>query len=373
MDMQRALWAAVLLLMLVAPVCARAANEPAILRTDAFVAMRYDAQTALVFFSNGSLPANSGAPAGAWPQDASKWVGAHTRLQLVRSGTEKEWAKRWPGGADFAPHMGAEFTLALGGPVITHGRLSSIGYLPLCDTTWLVGLVSVDAADRGAYDGLHAEGFVAYVTPAEAVPVLNSNSGGRAIGPVLLSSDADAFDATARTKIEGQLTGRVTGDYANYLAAREAAYEKGKPTALVHVEGEPEMIAGHARMSYSAQKMMVAPAMSRYYVRAVWRSGDSAKGRELYTISAWFTPDWEMESVTDSEVPLDAAAEDNARVLSILPLDALPMLDQHDEEAARYSVLLMEERGPEGALYSLKRWTEGGLLPTGIYFANRCK
>jgi len=375
MNMQRALrFTALLMLMMVATVCARAENEPAILRTDAFVAARYDARTAVVFFSSQSLGANPGAPAGL-PQGATRWIGGH-RLQIVRNGAEKEWAKRWPGGADSAPQMGAEFVLALGGSAWVHGRLSTLGYLPLCDTTWLVGLVSVDASDREAFGQLDAEGFVAYTAPTAARALPDGSAVGL-IGPVIVFSDTDAMGdsdkearGAARAKIEAALKSRVTADYANYLSQRQMTYEKEKPTALVHVQGDAEMIAGRAKLSYTAQKVMVGPGTPRYYVRAVWRS---TSGEALYTISAWFTPEWEMESVTDSEAPLGTSTEDNDRILNIFPLAALPMLEQHADEDAQYSVLLMEERGPEGALYSLKRWTEGGLLPTGVYFANRCK
>ena len=352
--------------------CARAASAPAILRTDAFVAMRYDASTALVFFNSAALPANPGLPAGAWPQDASKWLGPHARLQLVRTGGEKQWINRWPGGADFAPHMGAEFVLALGGGAQARGMLSSIGYLPLCDTTWLVGLVRVDASQRALYGSAGAEGFVAYAATAAAT---SGAQAGATIGPVLRSGDADAFDASARAKIETALQGRVTGDYANYLKQRESIYEGGQSSTLAHVRGDDAMIAGHAQLSYTAQKVTVGPATPRYYVRALWKASDSSKdgGEAVYTISAWFTTDWELESVSESDAPLGGATDENGRIVNLFPLAALPMLDQGDDTSDHNNILLMEERGPEGVQYSLERWTPGGLLPTGIYFADHCK
>jgi len=348
------------------------ASDPAILRMDAFVATRYDASTALVFFSSAAVPADPGVPAGVWPPGAAKWLGAHARLRLVRDGSEKQWIARWPGGATFAPHRDAEFVLVLGGSASVHGRLSTLGYIPLCDTTWMVGMVSVDADDRELYNSSAAEGFAAYVAPANGVPIAApAKAAARAslIGPVILSSDADALGA-ARAKIEAALQARATVDYANYLSERETTYEKAQPTSLVQVKGNGQMIAGRAHLSYTAQKVSVGPKTGRYFVHAVWKS---SSGEPVYRISAWFTLEGEMESVTSSEVPLGAAMVDNDRILNIFPLETLPMFDQGDDAAEHGSVLLMEERGPDGALYSLKRWTEGGLLPTGAYFANRCK
>jgi len=93
----------------------------------------------------------------------------------------------------------------------------------------------------------------------------------------------------------------------------------------------------------------------------------------VYTISAWFTTDWELESVSESDAPLGGATDENGRIVNLFPLAALPMLDQGDDTSDHNNILLMEERGPEGVQYSLERWTPGGLLPTGIYFADHCK
>jgi hypothetical protein len=148
---------------------ASAASTPAILRMDAFVAAQYDANTALVFFNSAVMPPNLGTPAGAWPQagpqSVSRWVNPQVPLRLVRSGEEAQWRHYWPGGEAYAPKVGGAYALALGASSV-HGMLSSIGYLPVCETTWLVGLVTVDAVDRTRYASDAAVGMVAYQATA---------------------------------------------------------------------------------------------------------------------------------------------------------------------------------------------------------------
>jgi len=130
------------------------------------VAAQYDADTALVFFSTVVMPPNLGAPAGAWPpmsqQAAAQWAGAQTHLRLTDTGGETQWRRYWPGGEGYAPKLGGAYVLALGGNRIVHGRLSSAGYLTVCEQTWLVGLISVDEVDRSRYAGSTAEGMAAY-------------------------------------------------------------------------------------------------------------------------------------------------------------------------------------------------------------------
>ncbi len=132
--------ACALLLLCAALVCAvpaSAASTPAILRMDAFVAAQYDANTALVFFNSVVMPANLGVPAGAWPQagpqSVSRWVDPRVPLRLVRSGEEAQWRHYWPGGEAYAPKVGGMYALALGSSSV-RGTLSSIGYLPVCET-----------------------------------------------------------------------------------------------------------------------------------------------------------------------------------------------------------------------------------------------
>jgi hypothetical protein len=146
---------------------ASAASTPAILRTDAFLATRYDANTALVFFNNTVMPAGLGTPAGVWPQGAPQWAGNQAHLRLVRSGEETQWKHYWPGNEEYAPKVGGMYVIALGASSV-RGVLSSVGYLPLCDTTWLVGLITVDAVDRSRYVSDMAEGMVAYLAVAGA-------------------------------------------------------------------------------------------------------------------------------------------------------------------------------------------------------------
>jgi hypothetical protein len=161
--------ARVLALVCVAAACmaqARAADAPAILRTDAFVAAQYDANTVLVFFNTVVMPPALGAPAGAWPpmsqQGAAAWAGAQTQLRLTDISGEMQWRQYWPGGEAYAPKLGGAYALALGGNRTVHGILSSVGYLAVCDSNWLVGLVSVDEADRSRYASAAAVGMVAY-------------------------------------------------------------------------------------------------------------------------------------------------------------------------------------------------------------------
>lgn len=108
------------------------------------------------------MPAGLGTPAGVWPQGAPQWTGAQTHLRLVRSGEEAQWKHYWPGNADYAPKVGGMYVITLGASSV-HGVLSNIGYLPVCDTAWLVGLITVDAADRSRYANGVAEGMVAYL------------------------------------------------------------------------------------------------------------------------------------------------------------------------------------------------------------------
>jgi hypothetical protein len=163
-----AAWA---VLVVAATPCACAASvavsSPAILRTDAFVAAEYDTNTALVFFSSSALVLPGlGAPAGAWPpmsrQAAAQWAGEQTHLRLAGSNGEAQWRHYWPGGEGYAPKLGGAYVLALGGNRSVRGTLSSIGYLTVCEQTWLVGLVSVDEVDRSRYAGSMEQGMTAY-------------------------------------------------------------------------------------------------------------------------------------------------------------------------------------------------------------------
>jgi len=176
--MQRVRQLAAVAVLAFAAACAHAASDPSILRTDVFIATQYDANTALVLFSsNAAVPANPGVPVAAWPLGTPPWLPG-ARLQLVRSGEESLWTERWPGGASSAPQRGQQFVLALGGNARVHGMLSTLGYLPLCDTTWLVGLVTVDAADRALYAGASAGGMAAYHATPEILRVLPAASAG---------------------------------------------------------------------------------------------------------------------------------------------------------------------------------------------------
>jgi hypothetical protein len=231
---------------------AQSASTPAILRTDAFIATPYDADTALVFFNTSVMPAGLGIPTGPWPQSATPWAGAQARLRLVNPGDEAQWRHYWLGGAEAAPHVGGVYVLALGRNEVVRGMLSGIGYLPVCDSTWLVGLVSVDAVDRTRYAGSVAEGMVAYLTPVGGLRVVRS-------------------------------------------------------------------------------------------------SGE------------------------DGAVPAAGSTFGKDRILNVFPLDVLPMLDQGDRDSGNQKILLTEERTVDSVIYSLKRWTPGGLVPAGVYFENRCR
>jgi len=231
---------------------AQTASSPAILRMDAFVAAPYGADTALVFFNTSAMPAGLGIPAGPWPQRASQWAGPQARLRLVNPGDEAQWRHYWPGGADSAPHMGSAYVLALGHNEMVRATLSSIGYLPVCDSTWLVGLLSVDAVDRTRYASSVAEAMVAYLAPAGGLQAVNSSS-------------------------------------------------------------------------------------------------------------------------EESAVPAVGSTSGKDRILNIFPLGVLPMLDQGDRDSSNQRILLTEEHTVDSVLYSLKRWTPGGLVPAGVYFENRCK
>jgi hypothetical protein len=230
----------------------QSASSPAILRTDAFIATPYDADSVLVFFNTSVMPAGLGIPAGPWPQRATPWAGPQARLRLVSPGGEAQWRHYWLGGADSAPHMGNAYVLALGHNEMVRGILNSIGYLPVCDSTWLVGLLNVDAADRTRYASSVTEALVAYLAPAGGLRALKS-------------------------------------------AAEESA------------------------------------------------------------------------------VPAAGSTYGKDRILNVFPLDVLPMLDQGDRDSGNPKILLTEERTVDSVVYSLKRWTPGGLVPAGIYFENRCR
>jgi len=165
--------------------------DPAIARADVFVAARYDADTALVFFHTASIAGSPGVPAGPWPQTgvAVAWV-TGTHLQLAPAGEEKQWASQWPGGPSFAPQIGEEFVLATGGSARVRGMLGSLGYLPDCNQqTWLVGLVRVDAVDRADYATANAEGMAAYpATPETVQRILQTHA---AVAPAATSTTAD--------------------------------------------------------------------------------------------------------------------------------------------------------------------------------------
>jgi hypothetical protein len=158
-----------------------AASSPAILRMDAFIAAPYDANTALVFFNTSVMPAGLGVPVGAWPQGASAWAGSQARLWLANSG-ETQWRHYWPGGESNAPKLGGQYALALGGNRVVRGTLSSIGYLPVCDAIWLVGLIRVDEVDRTRYANEAAEGMVTYLSNGAPNPDSGSGQDAPAIG-----------------------------------------------------------------------------------------------------------------------------------------------------------------------------------------------
>lgn len=152
-----------------AKLCAAAISNPPIARLDVFIGVRYDANTVLIFFNSTAMPGKPGVPARPWPSGAAAvWV-ANAPMQLAPSGEEQQWVNRWPGGADFAPRLGEGFVLALGGGTRVRGIVSNLGYLPVCNMTWLVGLVSVNAADRAMYASAATEGMAAYPATEETL------------------------------------------------------------------------------------------------------------------------------------------------------------------------------------------------------------
>jgi hypothetical protein len=241
--------------------CAYAGSAPAILRTDAFIATPYDANTAIVFFnSNALVPAGLGAPAGKLPEWVAVMTGWSAHLRLENSDGEMRWRHYWPGGEAYAPKLGGQYVLALGENNLARGMLSSLGYLTLCGDTWLVGLVTVEEADRGNYaEWNHPVGIVVYPEPEGGLPVLK---------PI---PDRDEFS----------------------------------PRHLRDTLGE---------------------------------------------------------KVLGSD-----------RIFSTFPLDALPMLEQGDEDAGNQWIVLTQQQNANSVIYSLKRVTPGALVPAGVYFEDGCK
>lgn len=146
-------------------------------------------------------------------QGAALWAGAQTHLRLTDSNGETQWRQYWPGGEAYAPKLGDAYTLALGGDTIVHGILSSVGYLAVCDDNWLVGLVTVDEADRSRYASSVTWGLVAYhatenVSPGDAqsstAPAVGSAVGGDrilnvfplSVLPMLDQGDGDSAQQT---------------------------------------------------------------------------------------------------------------------------------------------------------------------------------
>ena len=346
--------------------------EPAILRMDAFVAARYDANRALVFFASQPVVAGAGIPADAWPREACTWAGKQAQLRLAQGDAAAQWEHSWPGGADFAPSIGAPFTLALGGSTQIHGTLSDIGYLPLCNTTWVIGLVSVVAADRELYRSTGTEGFIAYAAGAASVEQEPGSRTAMATAGAVLRGET--MDAVARAKIEAALKARAQTNYSDYMEQREAIFAGDRPSPRAKSAADETMLAGAATMSYTVQAVTMATEQPRYYVRAVWRG---SRGEGLYRMDAWFSSAWELETVPEAMALHGTGdAMESVRVLNVYSQGALPMLEQNnglEDSDGHTSYLLMEEIGAKGALYSLKRSTQGGLTPTGIYFSRQCR
>ncbi len=165
------------LCMVAAGLCAHAGaatvSSPAILRTDAFIATPYDANTALVFFSSNALvPASVGVPAGALPKPAITMAGGHAQLRLENSSGEPRWRHYWRAASPMRRSWGQQYVLAVG-EHLEHGMVSSLGYLKVCDVIWMVGLVTIEETDRYKYAqwSLPA-GMVAYPEPEGGVPAL---------------------------------------------------------------------------------------------------------------------------------------------------------------------------------------------------------
>jgi hypothetical protein len=127
-------------------------------------------------------------------------------------------------------------------------------------------------------------------------------------------------------------------------------------------QSKDELLDGRAQLSYTAQRVAMGGDAERYYVRGLWRT-DAV----VYKMAAWFTPDWKLETVAESEPTSGKAVVEDEHIVNVFPLTALPMMDQSMDGKDR--MLLLEAKG----LYSLKQWRPGELMTTGIYFVDSCE
>jgi len=321
-----------------------------------FITARYGASDFVIFFTDEG--AKSVASAGLGKD-----------LRLVETAKENAaWSRAWPADAGAAPQLLDKYLINLGGSNCVPVELHKFAVLIDNRKIWMAGLASVQSVGLNSSSRFTTgQYFLAHRSDAQSCSVLAQGAETPLLGAVQSSGAPDFLLNTAQqATLERVLNRRLSLDYQSFITEQQQLYMSGTHSIeLARVTPDELVLRGEIKPVYTIQKVMVAGQTERYRVRAQWN--DLGHG-SVYTLSAWFTPELELESVDDHEFSGSTTLADNGSLVNgFVPFPPDKNADPNDV-APQQNLFIVTQHGKDALRYVLMRWTTSGLLPMGVYF-----